>query len=161
MPGPPDAAGDPGPSTEDELPRRVRQANLAPQLRHRPPTALPDEETVPLRPPEQIRAIMSALQQGTQRGRRDAARIGSEPSTGPTSREGDSTKVPSDVEKTGKEAPAAGGSFADAATVSFPAIVDPTTAAGEASDGTGGDDAVGDRAAGPDKSEVIRPEKDA
>jgi signal transduction histidine kinase len=161
VPGTPDTAGDQGPSTEDELPRRVRQANLAPQLRHRPPTALPDEETVPLRPPEQIRAIMSALQQGTQRGRRDAARIGSEPSADPTSREGDSTKVPSDLEKTGNEAPAAGGSFADAATVSFPAIVDPTTAAGEASDGTGGDDAVGDRAAGPDKSEVIRPEKDA
>jgi hypothetical protein len=31
----------------------------------------------------------------------------------------------------------------------------------EASDGSGGDDAVGDRAAGPDKNEVIRPEKDA
>jgi signal transduction histidine kinase len=120
----PDAPVEPGLSTEDGLPRRVRQANLAPQLRHRPPTALPDEATVPLRPPEQIRAIMSALQQGTQRGRRDAARIGSQPPTDPTSRDGDSTTESADLEKSGSQAPFAGGTFADAATVSFP-VIDP------------------------------------
>ncbi|MFI6073469.1 nitrate- and nitrite sensing domain-containing protein [Actinoplanes sp. NPDC051343] len=154
------AAGEPGPSTEDGLPRRVRQANLAPQLRHRPPTPLPDEETVPLRPPEQIRAIMSALQQGTQRGRRDAARIEPSPAD-PTSREADSTPESSDLEKTGNGALSGGASFADAATVSFPAIVNLAAAAGEAKDETGGDGAVGDRATGTEQTDVTRPEKDA
>ncbi|HEY0535378.1 MAG TPA: nitrate- and nitrite sensing domain-containing protein [Actinoplanes sp.] len=157
----PDLSGDQGPSTEDGLPRRVRQANLAPQLRHRPPAALPDEDTVPLRPPEQIRAIMSALQQGTQRGRRDAARIGSEPAVDPTSREDDSTPGPSDLEKTGNGAPPHGASFAEAATVSFPAIVNAAAAADEAKDVTGGDAAVDDRAAGTEQTDVTRPEKDA
>jgi hypothetical protein len=138
----------------------VRQANLAPQLRHRPPTPLPDEETVPLRPPEQIRAIMSALQQGTQRGRRDAARIEPSPAD-PTSREADSTPESSDLEKTGNGAPSEGASFADAATVSFPAIVNLAAAAGEAKDETGGDGAVGDRATGTEQTDVTRPEKDA
>jgi hypothetical protein len=157
----PEAAGEQGPSTDDGLPRRVRQANLAPQLRHRPPTALPDEATVPLRPPEQIRAIMSALQQGTQRGRRDAAQIGAQPPADPTSREAGSTPESSDLEITGNEAPPEGASFADAATVSFPAIVNLAAAADDATDGTGGDAAVGDRGAGSEQTDVTRPEKDA
>jgi signal transduction histidine kinase len=152
-PGAPVSPAEPGTSTEDGLPKRVRQANLAPQLRHRPPTALPDEETVPLRPPEQIRAIMSALQQGTQRGRRDAARIEADP----TSRE---TAEPSNLEKTVNEAPSAGASFADAATVSFPAIVDLATTADAAKDGTGADAAAG-TGQGDKQSDVTRPEKDA
>ncbi|MBE1484686.1 HAMP domain-containing protein [Plantactinospora soyae] len=87
------------PVGEDGLPRRVRQTSLAPQLRNGPGAAsdrtgrdrtarertaggtagngvspvvdqLPDEP--PPRTPEQIRAVMSALQAGTARGRRDA-----------------------------------------------------------------------------------------
>jgi signal transduction histidine kinase len=50
------------------LPRRVRQASLAPQLRE------PVEEPVPAAPPtpERARTMMTALQQGTERGRRAA-----------------------------------------------------------------------------------------
>jgi signal transduction histidine kinase len=64
--------------TPDGLPRRVRQASLAPQLRN----AVPDEPDAPerLRSPEQVRTIMSALQRGTTRGRRAAAGI--EPGAG-------------------------------------------------------------------------------
>jgi signal transduction histidine kinase len=145
---------EPGLSTEDGLPRRVRQANLAPQLRHRPPTPLPDEETVPLRPPEQIRAIMSALQHGTQRGRRDAARI-EPPAADPTPREAGSIAEPSDLEKTGDQAPSEGASFADAATVSFPAIGNQAAPDDRAApSGPGDQQTDGQR-------EVTRPEKDA
>ncbi|MFC4072180.1 nitrate- and nitrite sensing domain-containing protein [Actinoplanes subglobosus] len=56
---------------EDGLPRRVRQANLAPQLRK--PVVDP-EPTTPARSPDQARSLMSALQLGTNRGRADAAR---------------------------------------------------------------------------------------
>jgi signal transduction histidine kinase len=58
--------------TEDGLPKRVRRASLAPQLRNTAP-----EDTQSLRSPEQIRNLMSALQRGTTRGRLDAAGIGS------------------------------------------------------------------------------------
>ncbi|HEU4424727.1 MAG TPA: nitrate- and nitrite sensing domain-containing protein, partial [Pilimelia sp.] len=55
------------------LPRRVRQANLARQLRDTPP---PEPAVAALGPagrsPEQIRAMMSSFQAGTVRGRRDA-----------------------------------------------------------------------------------------
>jgi signal transduction histidine kinase len=55
------------------LPRRVRQANLARQLREapppEPPSAVPGSEG---RSPEQVRAMMSSFQAGTVRGRRDA-----------------------------------------------------------------------------------------
>ncbi|MEV0582782.1 ATP-binding protein [Nonomuraea sp. NPDC050310] len=47
------------------LPRRVRQANLAPQLR------APDPEPEPERSPEQVRDLFSAFQRGTQRGRQE------------------------------------------------------------------------------------------
>jgi hypothetical protein len=56
------------------LPRRVRQANLAPQLRQEgeapaepEPRAEPGEE----RSPEEIRAIFSAFQAGARRGREE------------------------------------------------------------------------------------------
>ncbi|MFC8721521.1 nitrate- and nitrite sensing domain-containing protein [Kitasatospora sp. NPDC057198] len=56
---------------EDELPRRVRQASLAPQLREAPepprPGLRPAEPAH--RDPEQARSAMTALQQGWQRGR--------------------------------------------------------------------------------------------
>jgi signal transduction histidine kinase len=57
-----------GDNAPDPLPRRIRQASLAPQLR------APAEEspTAPPRPPDQARAVLSALQEGTERGRRAA-----------------------------------------------------------------------------------------
>ncbi|MFC6022371.1 nitrate- and nitrite sensing domain-containing protein [Plantactinospora solaniradicis] len=87
------------PIGEDGLPRRIRQTNLAPQLRNRPgaapdragrdrivrdrtaggmagdgvgPVADESLDEPPPRTPEQVRAVMSALQAGTARGRRDA-----------------------------------------------------------------------------------------
>jgi signal transduction histidine kinase len=56
---------------EDDLPRRVRQANLAPQLRDsqvRPPSH-PDVAIQTTRSPEETRVTMSAIQRGWERGR--------------------------------------------------------------------------------------------
>jgi hypothetical protein len=57
--------------THAGLPRRVRKASLAPQLRGEP-AADPDESeqsTDTLRSPEQARALLNSLQSGWQRGR--------------------------------------------------------------------------------------------
>jgi hypothetical protein len=86
-PGPPDGGAppslgevrppvEPAPSNVDELglPRRVRQASLAPQLRDddpNPPAAAADGPAGD-RSPEQSRSLMSAIQHGWQRGRSDA-----------------------------------------------------------------------------------------
>ena len=53
------------------LPRRVRQASLAPQLRETPPRPAPvgDLETIGARTPEDTRVTMSAIQRGWERGR--------------------------------------------------------------------------------------------
>ncbi|RNL83972.1 sensor histidine kinase [Halostreptopolyspora alba] len=51
------------------LPRRVRQANLVPQLRDDESGSPPD--TADDRPPEQVRSMMSAMQDGWTRGRDD------------------------------------------------------------------------------------------
>jgi signal transduction histidine kinase len=60
--------------THAGLPRRVRKASLAPQLRDEPPPgpgeAEPDADGA--RSPEQARAVMSSLQSGWERGRADA-----------------------------------------------------------------------------------------
>jgi signal transduction histidine kinase len=69
----------------DGLPRRVRQTNIAPQLRDEPPTpgvdtawgAGPDGRTsgamaASSRSPEELRAMMTSFQAGTTRGRREA-----------------------------------------------------------------------------------------
>jgi signal transduction histidine kinase len=130
-------AADPVPVDDDGLPKRVRQASLAPQLRQTP-GEIAEEPTVPMRSPEEARTLMNALQLGTTRGRIDASRY-VEPAKG----------VPSNV-----------GSFEDAATVILPAIADDAAARGEAPSGAG-EDAVGDRADGPRQSNVTRPEKDA
>ncbi|MEV6927248.1 nitrate- and nitrite sensing domain-containing protein [Dactylosporangium sp. NPDC051485] len=70
--------------TDDGLPRRRRQASLAPQLRERPeeemtvdgiPAAQFETTTVGGRSPEQTRAMMTSLQSGFTRGRRDAGQI--------------------------------------------------------------------------------------
>ncbi|WP_162642376.1 nitrate- and nitrite sensing domain-containing protein [Streptosporangium sp. 'caverna'] len=56
------------------LPRRVRQANLAPQLRQESePPAVPEPAPEPVeeRSPEKVRALFSAFQAGSQRGREE------------------------------------------------------------------------------------------
>jgi hypothetical protein len=69
--------GSPG-AGSDGLPKRVRQASLAPQLRSEPAGPLTldrvDAEPPP-RSADQARATMAALQAGTARGRRDADAI--------------------------------------------------------------------------------------
>jgi hypothetical protein len=161
-------------STEDGLPRRVRQANLVPQLRRPAGGPVPDdEETVPMRSPEQMRSIMSALQQGTTRGRIDAARHPATPvgnggeNGGNYGKRAATLGISADSgseDRSNRENPddhgrVSGTSFADAATVSFPAIVNVTLARGETAPETppGGPDAAGD----PERNDVTRPEKDA
>ncbi len=81
-----DAGDDPASTTdltELGLPRRIRQASLAPQLREMGPqtSTAPDSEPG-FRSPEEARATMTAIQQGWERGRSEASgseRGGSEP----------------------------------------------------------------------------------
>lgn len=80
--GEPTPAGDGGPMparaeaerTDSGLPVRVRQANIVPELRDDPAVSETDDEDV-VRPPEQVRRMMSSYQTGTRRGRTDAARL--------------------------------------------------------------------------------------
>ncbi|MFD5110401.1 sensor histidine kinase [Streptomyces cinereoruber] len=74
-PAPPEA---PAPALFDGLPRRVRQASLAPQLREADrKTGTDKEPAAPAGPDsferdaEEVRARMAAMQRGWQRGRRD------------------------------------------------------------------------------------------
>lgn len=58
------------------LPKRVRQANLAPGLRNGPPRPGPngpETPSAPQRTPEEIRKMMSSYQRGTTRGRKPGA----------------------------------------------------------------------------------------
>ncbi|MGV9978871.1 nitrate- and nitrite sensing domain-containing protein [Micromonospora wenchangensis] len=64
-----------GPVTDAGLPVRVRQANLAPELRASPGAGETGAAGTPRRAPEQVRQLMSAYQSGTRRGRSDAARL--------------------------------------------------------------------------------------
>ncbi|WKU07382.1 nitrate- and nitrite sensing domain-containing protein [Micromonospora sp. HUAS LYJ1] len=64
-----------GPVTDAGLPVRVRQANLAPELRASPSAGETGAAGTPRRAPEQVRQLMSAYQSGTRRGRSDAARL--------------------------------------------------------------------------------------
>jgi hypothetical protein len=137
-------------SADDGLPRRIRQASLAPQLRE-PVEAQPDAGRV--RSPEEVRNVMTALQRGTNRGRLAARGID------PDSSDASST------------APAANGtpSFAEAATVTLPVVQNraeppgndapvPHGEAGspETSGSTGAVD--GNH---PDENHETRPDKDA
>ncbi|WP_051941120.1 sensor histidine kinase [Phaeacidiphilus oryzae] len=73
LPPLPPLAADP-PGADEALPRRVRQASLAPQLREEPPApggAEPAESVEP----DRARATMSALQRGWTRGRLDDAEL--------------------------------------------------------------------------------------
>ncbi|MFG2056001.1 nitrate- and nitrite sensing domain-containing protein [Micromonospora sp. NPDC048930] len=74
------AAADPVPEaaatrTDSGLPVRVRQASLAPELRADQSTVDEDPDDDAVRPPEQVRRMMSSYQSGTRRGRTDAARL--------------------------------------------------------------------------------------
>ncbi|MFD5624885.1 nitrate- and nitrite sensing domain-containing protein [Streptomyces sp. NPDC127072] len=82
------------PEESDDLPRRVRQANLAPQLRAQrseEPVATPDDRTDDARTPELVRDRMSAYRDGWARGGgRSPGRRGTPaPETGGDSSEGD------------------------------------------------------------------------
>ncbi|MBO4273143.1 histidine kinase, partial [Microbispora triticiradicis] len=62
--------------THAGLPRRVRQANIAPQLRTpstQPPLSAPPMEE---RSPEEARAVFAAFQSGARRGREDSDQPG-------------------------------------------------------------------------------------
>jgi signal transduction histidine kinase len=66
------AAGDGTDPGAPELPRRVRQANLAPQLRDDTPPPGPVGTGPPTtRPPEETRSMMTSLQEGWTRGREE------------------------------------------------------------------------------------------
>ncbi|WP_416903329.1 nitrate- and nitrite sensing domain-containing protein [Micromonospora echinospora] len=71
------------PRTESGLPMRVRQANLAPELRDEAPAVDTPDDDEGVRPPEQVRRMMSSYQTGTRRGRTDAARLLGGPAGGP------------------------------------------------------------------------------
>lgn len=61
--------------THAGLPTRVRQANLAPQLRAGPPPE-PEPEQKTERSPDEVRDLFSAFQRGTQRAREEAEEEG-------------------------------------------------------------------------------------
>ncbi|MEG3630323.1 sensor histidine kinase [Streptomyces poriticola] len=69
-PGP--SPGTPGPAN-GSLPRRVRQANLAPQLRQSPERRTEDRTDTADRDAEEVRSRMASLQRGWQRGRSENA----------------------------------------------------------------------------------------
>ncbi|MEV7471657.1 histidine kinase, partial [Streptomyces kronopolitis] len=62
-----------GPTTPQGLPRRVRQASLAPQLKKDPAAEAAPAPAADDRDAEAVRARMASLQRGWQRGRRDNA----------------------------------------------------------------------------------------
>ncbi|MEU2171034.1 nitrate- and nitrite sensing domain-containing protein [Micromonospora chersina] len=75
-PAEPRPADDAAPGrTDGGLPVRVRQASRAPELRHEASTPDDDGDDDAVRPPEQVRRMMSSYQSGTRRGRTDAARL--------------------------------------------------------------------------------------
>ncbi|MEU8803039.1 nitrate- and nitrite sensing domain-containing protein [Spirillospora sp. NPDC048819] len=66
------SAGGPGPAPRPALPKRVRQENMASQLRDAPPAPPPPAEPRAGRTPEELRSMMSSIQQGVRRGRAEA-----------------------------------------------------------------------------------------
>ncbi|MEU2713240.1 nitrate- and nitrite sensing domain-containing protein [Streptomyces sp. NPDC007205] len=79
--------------TEDDLPRRVRQASLAPQLRQRPEAQAPEtaRHGDERRTPELVRDRMAAYRDGWARGggRKPGRGVAPKPPTGSDSSEGD------------------------------------------------------------------------
>ncbi|MFI7541490.1 nitrate- and nitrite sensing domain-containing protein [Actinoplanes sp. NPDC049599] len=114
-------AGDDPLGDEPLLPRRVRQASLAPQLRG--PVA--EQAAAPARSPEQVRKLMSALQRGTTRGRLEAAGL----AAAQPGKVGDaSDDRPDDRPETDKQETVGDPMWSQAATVVFPAVQDPVAA---------------------------------
>ncbi|MFI1163910.1 nitrate- and nitrite sensing domain-containing protein [Streptomyces sp. NPDC020801] len=66
------APGEPGPGA-GPLPRRVRQANLAPQLKQAPERRTEDGPEAVERDADEVRSRMASLQRGWQRGREENA----------------------------------------------------------------------------------------
>ncbi len=110
-------AGDEQIGDEPLLPRRVRQANLAPQLRG--PVA--EQVVAPTRSPEQVRSLMSALQQGTDRGRREAAGL----SAAAADEERADAATGAHGRETDKQRTVGEPMWSQAATVIFPVVLDP------------------------------------
>ncbi|MEV4757353.1 nitrate- and nitrite sensing domain-containing protein [Micromonospora sp. NPDC049559] len=75
------AGGDQPRRTEQGLPVRVRQAGLAPGLRGPRPDPGEFTRSLPPRPPEEVRRMMSAYQHGTLRGRQASAEAAEASST--------------------------------------------------------------------------------
>ncbi|MEU7906705.1 nitrate- and nitrite sensing domain-containing protein [Actinoplanes sp. NPDC049118] len=126
-----------GEADEALLPRRVRQASLAPQLRG------PVAERVSAgtsRSPEQVRSLMSALQRGTSEGRIAAAALSA----------AKNPEKPTETSVTDKQETLGAQALSEAATVTFPAVQIPVAAGLPA----GTDNA-------PDENHENRPEKDA
>ncbi len=71
-PGLPGTSPDPGPGA-GSLPRRVRQASLAPQLRQSAERTAEDRPDPADRDAEEVRSRMASLQRGWQRGRKENA----------------------------------------------------------------------------------------
>jgi signal transduction histidine kinase len=104
------------------LPRRVRQASLAPQLRG--PVA--EQTAAPSRSPEQVRSLMSALQQGTTRGRREAAGLSA--ANAAAAAGGSPDDRATNGPETDKQQTVGEPMWSEAATVIFPAVQDPVAA---------------------------------
>jgi signal transduction histidine kinase len=150
------AAAAPGASSAGAgMPKRVRQASLAPQLRA--PAAEPTAASA--RSPEQVRSLMSALQRGTTRGRLAAAgaAAGGPGGAGVTGGAGGAGGADD------RSAPPRGDvSFADAATVTLPVVREPRDEPPDDRD-TPDDRETTDAGAGSaaDVNQATRPEKDA
>jgi signal transduction histidine kinase len=128
LPVEPEPEGD-----EPLLPKRVRQASLAPQLRG--PVA-ERVDAAPSRSPEQVRSLMSALQQGTARGRLEAAGLAG----------GQPPAAPEEQQSTPAEPGTTEAKWSEAATVMIPVV--PSE-----------DDSITDKAS--DENHENRPEKDS
>jgi signal transduction histidine kinase len=86
-PGPSSGAG-----THLGLPRRVRQANLSPHLRHSASASSTPSRGAEARSPEQAKSLLASLQRGWERGRQaevpDSEATTSQPDAGDSTREG-------------------------------------------------------------------------
>ncbi len=124
-------AENPYPSAEESykgLPRRVRQASLAPQLRDksasRPAPAASGDSGASDRSPEQIRSALSAIQRGWQEGRGSGG--GESPAHGPGEATGAMTgETPAQA---GERRDAENGDDDQASTQSWPIISGTTPA---------------------------------
>jgi hypothetical protein len=130
------AATSPVIELDDGLPRRVRQANLASQLRQ--PVVEP-VAAAPTRSPDQVRSLMSALQSGTTRGRQAAEAATSAP-------DGGVKLSPVDwfTDAPPGSGPTPGVTWADAATAGFPVTRDDLASQEPASDGPASDGPASD-----------------